>query len=340
MKRLAVLLLSFLVLAGVSAAAAYFYLQHYLDTPLPIDSDVSMELKPGTSVNRLANDMAKRGWIKSPKLFVLYTRWRGDSGRLRAGEYEIGVGTTPRGFLDQLIDGRVRLHSVTIVEGWTFKQMLAALQKHAAIQVELTDMDQSSIMKKLGFEGQHAEGRFFPDTYHFAKGTTDIALLKQSYAKMEDNLAKIWAARQDNLPLNTPYDALILASIVEKETGLSSERPAIAGVFVRRLNKNMRLQTDPTVIYGLGDSFDGNIRRRDLTRDTPYNTYTRNGLPPTPIALPGLGSLQAVVNPAEGKALYFVATGTGDGSHRFSDTLEAHNEAVQAYLRQLRKRRP
>jgi UPF0755 protein len=230
----------------------------------------------------------------------------------------------------------VRLYVVTIPEGWTFRQALAAIQSHPAVKVELAGLAAAAVMQRLGLGERHPEGLFFPDTYHFPRGTSDGTILLQAHARMENALATAWADRAAQLPLDSPYQALILASLVEKETGAPDERGLISGVFVNRLRKGMRLQTDPTVIYGLGEAFDGNLRRRDLLADTPYNTYTRAGLPPTPIALPGRDALEAAVRPAATDALYFVATGLGDGRHFFAKSLVAHNANVQRHLANLR----
>ncbi len=339
MKKILIILLSLVILVSGVLGFAYVYMQRFVESPLNIVEDTTLDLIPGTSVSKLAQELKGRDWLSRPELLVLYTRWRGDAGRIRAGEYDVPKQTTPKQLLDLLVEGQVKLHSVTVVEGWTFAQMLDALQTHPSIKPELKGLEAHQVMAELGYSGEHPEGRFFPDTYRFPKGSSDKAILKQAYERMAGHLSDAWSDRIEGLPLKTPYEALILASIVEKETGLDSERPEIAGVFVRRLNKKMRLQTDPTVIYGMGDAYDGNIRRRDLNRDTPYNTYTRGGLTPTPIALPGLQSIEAVMHPADGTTLYFVATGKGDGSHYFSDTLAEHERAVQRYLVELRKRR-
>ena len=263
-----------------------------------------------------------------------YAERRGFASRIKAGEYVLESGTTPRTMLDQLIAGRVRLHSLTIVEGWRFADMLSVMRRHPAIVS--SGLGREEIMVRLGASGEHPEGRFLPDTYRFPRGIGELVLLKQAYDAMRDHLAESWAQRAPGVSLSSAYQALILASIVEKETALETERGRIAGVFLRRLDLKMRLQTDPTVIYGLGEAFDGNLRRRDLETDTPYNTYTRGGLPPTPIALPGLASIRAVVNPNPGNELYFVATGQADGSHYFSANLSDHNAAVRRYLQRLR----
>jgi UPF0755 protein len=249
--------------------------------------------------------------------------------RLQTGEYRITADMTPARLLETLTSGDVIQHALVIVEGQTFREVLATVRDSDALQMTLDLSDTSDIMVRLGHANEHPEGRLLPDTYHFPTGTTDVAFLQRAYNAMAEKLAAAWDGRDEDLPFRTPYEALILASIVEKETGQADERPMIAGVFVQRLRKGMRLQTDPTVIYGLGEEFDGNIRRRDLLADTPYNTYTRDGLPPTPIAMPGRHAIDAVMHPDEKGYLYFVAR--GDGSHYFSRTLKEHNQAVKKY---------
>ena len=252
----------------------------------------------------------------------------------------IGPGVTPAELLDTLVRGDVRQYSFTIVEGWTYRELLRAIADHEALEVTTAYEDWPGVLEALEAEFDSPEGLFLPETYRFPRGTTDVDLLKQAYSLMQSALAEEWEGRASGLPLATPYEALTLASIIEKETALASERPLIAGVFVRRLEKRMRLQTDPTVIFGLGESFDGNLTRSHLRTDTPYNTYTRRGLPPGPIALPGRAAINAALNPAPGETLYFVATGLGDGSHKFSVTNAEHEAAVAEYLdRQRSKRR-
>ena len=248
---------------------------------------------------------------------------------MRAGEYSIADGITADELLRQFTEGNSIQYSLTVIEGWTFRQMLAALARDPIIEHRLEGRTDAEIMAQLGYAGEHPEGRFFPDTYRFPRGTTDIDFLRRAYQVMQRHLEREWAQRQSDLPLKSPYEALILASIIEKETAVPAERNLISGVFVQRLRRNMRLQTDPTVIYGLGPEFDGDIRFRDLRRDTPYNTYLRAGLTPTPIALPGLDSIRAALHPEESGALYFVSR--GDGTHKFSNTLEEHNAAVRKY---------
>lgn len=329
---------SAVVIAGLLVAAvAAFLLNRYLDQPLPISEPVIYEIPPGSALNRVATDLAERGMITHPRVFALYGRWQSAASRIKAGEYRIEPGQTPAGLIEQFVSGQVLLHSVTLVEGWTFQQARAAIRAHPAVTDASLDMTESEIALALGLETPSPEGWLLPDTYLFPRGTTDLALMDLAARAMEEALAQAWQARRQDLPLDDAYSVLILASIIEKETGLAAERPRIAGVFVRRLQRGMRLQTDPTVIYGLGPGFDGNLRKSDLVRDTPYNSYTRHGLPPTPIALPGRDALMATVNPADESALYFVATGEGDGSHYFSSTLEEHNRAVELYLARLRE---
>jgi UPF0755 protein len=259
------------------------------------------------------------------------------AGSLKVGEYALDPGVTPRTLLLNMRDGKVINYRITIVEGWNIRQLRAAINAATPLLHETNQLDDAALMKLLGHPGQHPEGRFLPETYVYSRGDSDVDVLKRAHAAMDKALAEVWKTRADDLPLKSPEEALILASIIEKETGLASERPQIAGVFARRLKLGMKLQTDPTVIYGIGSSYDGNIRRRDLLTDTPYNTYTRTGLTPTPIAMPGMDALRAAVNPAPGDALFFVALGNGSGSHVFTATLGEHNAAVARYLQQLRR---
>ena len=283
----------------------------------------------GTSLKQLAFDLQRHGIIDQPRFFVMLGRELDAARSLKTGEYTLLRGMTPRSLLEQVTDGQVIQYSLTVIEGQTFREMLARIASHAVIEHTLEGLDDGEIMARLGHPGEHPEGRFLPDTYNFPRSTTDLAFLQRAYNAMTDQLQQAWEERQEGLPFKSPEEALILASIVEKETGRAEERPVIAGVFVRRLQKGMKLQTDPTVIYGMGASFDGNIRLRDLRKDTPYNTYTRSGLPPTPIALPGADAIHAVLHPAEGNSLYFVAM--GEGRHYFSSTLKQHNLAVDKF---------
>lgn len=319
------------VLALIGGFAVYLDYRIFLDTPVEVpDQGMQFTISPGASIAGIAQRLEGQGVIRSSFYLQVYARLKGLAPRIQAGEYAISPDSTPRVMVEQWVAGRVIQYVLTIVEGWTFQQMLEAVANHEKIEQSLRGLDGSEIMARLGHPGEHPEGRFFPDTYHFPAGTRDLTFLKRAYQAMEKRLNQVWENRAPGLPLKNPYQALILASIIEKETGLASERRQIAGVFVRRLKKGMPLQTDPTVIYGMGESYEGFIRKRDLRTDTSYNTYTRRGLPPTPIALPGADSLAAAVNPAVGTALYFVAR--GDGGHVFSDTLREHNRAVRKYI--------
>jgi UPF0755 protein len=330
--RLSVALL-LVVVAAATAAAAWLWhdYQGFLRTPLNLPpAGIEYSVARGTTLRDIATELAGRGLIREALYLRLLGRDRGDASRIKAGEYALSEGLTPAMLLDLLVSGQVIEYSLTLVEGWTFEQVLETLRSHPVI-VQTIDADAGpeAVMAAIGRPGEHPEGRFFPDTYLFPRGTTDVQVLGRAYEQMKHVLAEEWEARIDGLPIKTPYEALILASIVEKETGMAEERPAIAGVFIRRLHKGMLLQTDPTVIYGLGDTFDGNLRRRDLARDTAYNTYTRAGLTPTPICMPGREAIRAVLHPEDGDALYFVAR--GDGAHHFSSTLNEHNRAVRRY---------
>lgn len=324
-------LIGFLVLAA-SIAMAWLWMAYrdFVETPLAIpDSGVVYELKPGATVGSVGRDLAAMGFLSKPRWLSWYARWKNQAHLIKAGEYRLAAGLTPPLLLEVLISGRSIEHSLTLIEGWNFRQVRAAIASHAILTQTLQDLTDDQLMDRLGHAGEHPEGRFFPDTYSFPRGTTDLEFLTRAYERMAVELAAAWREKVENLPIKTAYQALILASIVEKETGVPSERPAIAGVFTRRLQRGMKLQTDPTVIYGMGERYDGNIRRADLRAATPYNTYLIDGLPPTPICMPGKAALHAAVQPADGKALYFVAR--GDGSHEFSPTLVVHNKAVRKY---------
>ncbi|MEI7762449.1 MAG: endolytic transglycosylase MltG [Comamonadaceae bacterium] len=292
---------------------------------------VDLSIEPGTPVRAVAQLVSEAGVDVDPTLLYWWFRLSGQARLIRAGSYEIEADASPRSLLQKLVRGEEALRAVTLVEGWTFSQVRTALAKAEQLKPEAKGLPDYMIMKVLGRPGLHPEGRFFPDTYTYAKGSSDLAVLKRAMRAMDKNLESAWRQRSPDAPLKTPEQALILASIVEKETGRPSDRPMIAGVFANRLRIGMMLQTDPTVIYGMGDAFDGNLRKRDLQADTPWNTYTRPGLPPTPIAMPGKSALLAAVRPAASKALYFVAR--GDGSSEFSASLEEHNRAVNKYQR-------
>ncbi|WP_245540471.1 endolytic transglycosylase MltG [Solimonas variicoloris] len=307
-----------------------------LHAPLRVDTAQTIEIAPGDTLAGVLARMNAQRWLPSARAALylrLYVRWHAVGGRVRSGEYALDAHQNLLDALDLFLSGRTIVHELRIVEGWTFAQALQAVRANPMIRQTLADTKPDAIMAALGQPGQHPEGRFFPDTYRFPKETSDLTLLRQAYAAMQKALAEEWAQRAPDLPYATPDEALTMASIVEKETGVAAERAQIAGVFVRRLRLGMRLQTDPTVIYGLGERFDGNIRIVDLRTDTPYNTYTRNGLPPTPISLPGRAALHAALHPDDGQALFFVSR--GDGTHVFSATLAEHQAAVRRY--QLKK---
>ena len=321
------------VAVGVAILAVGWLLadaRRVLRSPMDVPAEgLVYELHRGTSLQQMAAELAEAGVLSQPRYLVWQARWDGRAGAIKAGEYEIRPGTTPLAFLDRLVEGKVVQHALTVVEGWTFEQLMASVASHPALTHTLEDLSREQIMERLGYPGVDPEGRFFADTYHFPRHTTDRAFLRRAYARMTEFLAEAWPRRAADLPLASPQEALILASIVEKETGTPAERPRIASVFINRLRKGMRLETDPSVIYGMGERFDGDLRRADLRRDTPYNTYTRKGLPPTPIAIPGAASIRAVLHPARDDALFFVAK--GDGSHHFSATYEEHRRAVKRY---------
>jgi UPF0755 protein len=327
-----------LLLAGIAAWLGWrHYERQWLHAPVAgLTAPVTFEVAAGASLGAVARDLEKAGLLDRPRTWLRHGIRAGLATRIQAGEYRLLPGTTPATLLDQFAAGDVILHAVTVPEGWTFRQALAALQSHPRIHVELADLADAEVLARLGIREEHPEGLFFPDTYRFARGTSERALLLQAHARLERELQDAWMKRAPDLPLNSAYEALILASLVEKETAAADERPRIAGVFVNRLRKGMRLQTDPSVIYGLGERFDGNLRRRDLVADTPYNSYTRSGLPPTPIALVGREALDAATQPATTRSLYFVATGLGDGRHFFAETLEEHNANVKRHLANLR----
>lgn len=292
---------------------------------------VDLSIDPGTSVRGVAIATREAGVQIDPVLLYWWFRLSGDARQIKAGSYELEAGVTPYSLLRKLVRGEESLRSLTLVEGWNFTQVRSLLLKAEHLKRDTQGLSPDAIMTALGRPGVHPEGRFYPDTYNYAKGSSDLAVLKRAMRAMDKRLAEAWRQRQPDTPLKTPEEALILASIVEKETGRASDRGLVAGVFTNRLRIGMMLQTDPTVIYGLGDAFDGNLRRRHLQADTPWNTYTRNGLPPTPIAMPGKASLMAAVQPASTKAFYFVSR--NDGTSEFSNNLEAHNQAVNKYQR-------
>jgi UPF0755 protein len=328
-RKLLILGLGAAVLGGCLAAGALFY---YARTPLTIGAaPVQFSLTSGSSLKSAARQMAGAGVLRRPAAFVLLGRILGRAGKIKAGSYEFGPGLTPYALLEKITRGDVTLMAITFAEGATFRQMRKLLDAHPKVKHETTALQDGQILERLAISDPSPEGGFFPDTYHFSEGTSDLVVLRRAHRLMQRHLASQWEGRASGLPLATPYEALILASIVEKETGRGEDRPLVAAVFVNRLRRGMLLQADPTVIYGLGEAFDGNLRKRDLLVDMPYNTYTRGGLPPTPIAMPGLASLMAVLNPPESDVLYFVSR--GDGSSQFSRTLAEHDRAVTKYQR-------
>ncbi|MDO8413473.1 MAG: endolytic transglycosylase MltG [Gallionellaceae bacterium] len=303
---------------------------YYITRPLPLSAiPLQFSLIPGSSLKSVARQMQQAGVLSEDWTFVWLTRLSGLSTQIKAGNYQLETAVTLLELMNIVTQGQVTQNEISIIEGWTFNQFRTALNTHLAVRHDSIALTEREILQRIGIREEQAEGLFFPDTYYFSNGTSDLILLKRAYATMQQHLQQSWQTRSAGLPLKSPYQALILASIVEKETGKTADRSLIAAVFINRLRRGMMLQTDPTVIYGLGDKFDGNLHKRDLHMDTPYNTYTRAGLPPTPIALPGLAALQATLHPASSDALYFVSR--GDGSSEFSATLTQHNRAVNRY---------
>jgi UPF0755 protein len=318
-----------LVLLGLALGAAALW---WLDQPLPLaGATAELSIEAGATPRDIAQAWVEAGVQTSPRMLYAWFRGSGQDRRIRAGSYEIDAGTSPRRLLAKMVQGEETLEHVRFIEGWTLRQVRAELARAPHLKPLSAGMSDSELMDALGARGVSAEGRFFPDTYAYSRGVSDLTVLKRAHQALERRLDTVWAERPADSPLRSPAEALTLASIVEKETGLPADRGLVAGVFVNRLRLGMPLQTDPTVIYGLGTAFDGNLRKADLQADTPYNTYTRQGLPPTPIALAGLASLRAAVRPEPTRALYFVAR--GDGSSAFSDNLADHNRAVNKYQR-------
>ncbi|MCD9460104.1 endolytic transglycosylase MltG [Marinibactrum halimedae] len=335
MRKLRRLLLTLLVVGILGVVMTATFSWWWLQQPASHTHALTFTVEQGSGLKKVTHQMAKLGVVDYPFVMMMYSRFI-DKTRLKSGEYRLDPGITPIEILRQLSTGEVIYHTVTLIEGWTAQQALDHLHQQPLLKKTLHSLDATVIPDWLGEEVQHIEGWFFPDTYAYTKGESDKDILLRAYQAMQSVLTEEWASRDEDLPYQTPYEALIMASIVEKETGMSGERQQIAGVFVRRLQKKMRLQTDPTVIYGMGDRYQGNITRKDLKEKTPYNTYVIKGLPPTPIALAGRASVYAALHPAPGDALYFVAK--GDGSHQFSATLQEHNAAVKKYQIRSRKK--
>ena len=329
-KRTLTRVVTALLIIALIAAGASALVWRYYERPLPMTSDlVVVRIAAGSSARAIARALQEAGVLVNADAFVAIARATGATESLRAGRYQIARGTSLRALIDKLRRGEVLRERLTVVEGWTYRELRAALAATADLKQDSAAMTDAQLLRAIGAEEKNPEGLFAPDTYFFDPGSSDLEVLRRAYRAQAEILRKAWEGRAAGLPFKTPYEALILASIVEKETGQSAERARIAGVFVNRLRRGMLLQTDPTVIYGLGDRFDGNLRKRDLLADTPYNTYTRAGLPPTPIALPGRAAIEAALNPEPTAELYFVAR--GDGSSHFSETLAEHNRAVVKY---------
>ncbi|MEQ8661153.1 MAG: endolytic transglycosylase MltG [Gammaproteobacteria bacterium] len=333
MRRRFRLALTLLVVAALATLAGAAWLREetrrVMHAPLALDAPRLLRIEPGSNVTSIARRLEAEGWLPDYRFFVLSARLDDRAQRIQAGTYELAPGDSLHDFLAALVAGRTKTFAIRFIEGCRFSEMRALLAAEPYLQHSLDGLSDAALLARLGLEARSPEGLFFPATYHFDDGTRDVDILARAARRMQDILGQAWAQRREGLPYASPYEALIMASIIEKETGRADERARIGGVFVRRLERGMKLQTDPTVIYGLGDGFDGNLRRADLRRDTPYNTYVRHGLPPTPIAMPGADAFAAALDPAPGNALYFVAK--GDGAHHFSASLGEHNAAVRRY---------
>ena len=324
----------FTIMAIVLVIALYYAnkIVSEMQAELALSEPETIVFLRGSTIRTLANQLIERDLLKDKNSLLIWGKLNRQATKLQAGEYILNPGITLAGLLDNMVAGNVVQYNITLIEGFTFRQILQSIQQNPKITKTLETLTDDEIMSRLGYEGEHPEGRFYPDTYYISNGVTDAELLKRAYQAMDSILAEEWQLREENLPYKTAYEALIMASIVEKESAIAAERPLIAGLFANRLKKKMRLQTDPTVIYGI-ENYDGNIRFRDLRKDTPYNTYTRGGLPPTPIALPGREAIHATLHPAKTEYLYFVAYGDGSGKHVFSTNLKDHEKAVDQYQR-------
>ncbi len=327
-----------IIVSSIMLVLAVYYsskIYSEMHSELSLLQTESIVFSRGSSIRTLANQLIEKGLLQNKNYFLIWGKLNRQSTKLQAGEYLITPGMTLAGLLDAMVAGDVVQHNITLIEGYTFRQMVDSIHQNPILIKKLSDLSDDEIMEKLGHKGEHPEGRFYPDTYYVSRGVTDVELLNRAYNAMVKILDDEWQQREENLPLKSSYEALILASIVEKESAIAEERPLIAGLFINRLRKKMRLQTDPTVIYGI-ENYDGNIRFRDLRKDTPYNTYTRRGLPPTPIALPGREAIHATLHPDKTQYLYFVAYGDGSGRHVFSTNLKDHEKAVDLYQRKKR----
>jgi len=331
--------LLFAVFLGVAAAAGLIVLRavRSLDEPLNVSAPLRFKVAPGSRFSRVAAELGAQGVVAQPRTWVLYARWKGLASAIKTGEYEIDPGTTARSLLEKLVSGQVLLHSFTIVDGWRTQDMLAALRRDPDIALT-PDVPMQDLMSKLGAAGLDPEGQFLPETYRFPEGTPELEILRQAHVALVRELESAWATRDPSLPLQSAAELLTVASIVQKESGVPQELPKIAGLYLHRLRIGMRLQADPTVIYGLGEHYDGQLHSVDLHTDGPYNTYVRVGLPPTPIALAGAAAIRATAHPENTEALYFVASPKDDGSHIFSATLEEQNAAVARYVAHLREK--
>jgi len=319
-----------LLVAAVFVMCAAAWLVYFAFHPIDIPANArTFNVDHGRSLRSVSDQFAQAGLVSDRWSFLVFARVMGAAGEIKAGSYEVGQQIEPYRLLEKIVRGEFAQAEIKFIEGWTFAQLRSVLDAHPALKHDTSGLSDAQILQRLGIDKTSPEGLFFPDTYYFAVASSDLALLKQAYSKMQSKLQTLWEGRTPGLPLSNAYEALIFASIVEKETGRSDERGLVAAVFINRLKRGMRLQTDPTVIYGLGPAYDGNLHRRDLQKDSRYNTYTRFGLPPTPIAMPGEASIRATLNPAQSQALYFVAR--GDGSHQFSSNLVEHNRAVNKF---------
>jgi UPF0755 protein len=337
MKQVLRVLVLLVLVCGAAGGALVWRGMRSLDEPLNVAAPLRFKVAIGAPFARVAADLSAQGVVAQPRAWVLYARWKGVAAAVKAGEYEVEPGATPRSLLDKMVSGQVLLHSFTIVDGWRTVDVLAAMRRNPEILITLPEQP-GNLMEKLGSPGLNAEGQFLPETYRFPGGTSDLELLREAHAALTHVVDAAWATRDASLPLQSPHDLLVMASIVQKESGLPEELPKIAGLYLHRLSLGMRLQADPTVIYGLGESYDGSVHSIDLRTDGPYNTYTRTGLPPTPIALAGAAVINATAHPEKTDAVYFVASGRPDGTHVFSATLEQQNAAIAQYLARLRQK--
>lgn len=331
MKKVIVYTLLFFIIAVASIA---FFLwqdkQAYLETSINLTDETVFKIKSGSNLKAVLNELAEKNIISKPEYILFEAKKDNQAASIKAGEYNLLPGTTPRQLIQQFVDGKVIQHSITLIDGWNYRQVFEAVKSHEQLEQTLDGLSVEEIMTKVGLEGVHPEGQFYPDTYNFPSGTSDIDFLIRANQSLKKVLDEEWNNKAENLPYQSAYEALIMASIIEKETATPEERPEIAGVFVRRLYKDMKLQTDPTVIYAIGESFDGDIRKKDLSIDSPYNTYVYKGLPPTPISIAGRAAINAALHPNDGKTLFFVSM--GNGKHYFSETLKEHNQAVRKYI--------